>query len=159
MSDDAPALVPAKTRRASDNKIMQQYQQKLRTPEYVVNLARSCSVKAIKALSDILDDSSQPVVARIRSAEILLDRAYGKAPQAMVVATTNDAAKSGIHAIPILERIAQLRQARETPVAATTDLEASEIREVPLPGDQDISESTADAPLDCPDLTPENSPI
>lgn len=116
---------------------------RLGTPEYVINLSRSHSVRAIKVLSEILDDDKQPVVARIRCAELLLERGFGKAPQAMLLATADGESKSGIHALPIMERIAQLRQAKDAPI--TTDLEASEIQEIPM--------------LDCPDLTPEESPI
>jgi hypothetical protein len=122
------------------------YRKELGTPQHIVNLSRSFSVGAIKTLSDIMEDDSQPVVARIRCAEVLLERAYGRAPQAMVISSANDAAKSGIHALPILERIAQLRQAKELP--ATTDLEASDVQELPA-----TEES-------CPDLTSSDaSPI
>lgn len=135
------------------------YRKELGTPHHIVNLSRSFSMNAIKTLADIMEDDSQPVVARIRCAEVLLERAYGKAPQAMVIASTSDSSKSGIHALPILERIAQLRQAKDAPASVTTtDLEASEIQEIPA--SDEIEDGDDDADADCPDLTPSDaSPI
>ena len=45
-------------------------------------LAREQTAKAIKTLVDVMDNSDRDA-ARVRAAEILLDRAWGRAPQAM----------------------------------------------------------------------------
>lgn len=96
---------------------------------YIVELARRYTAKSIQTLGDTLVDDTAPVAVRIKCAEILLDRAYGKAPQAVLVAdAAGEAAKLGVHALPILERIRMLKEAKDGPV--TTDLEASELTEV-----------------------------
>lgn len=97
--------------------------------QYIVELARKYTARSIQTLGDTLVDETAPVAVRIKCAEILLDRAYGKAPQAVLVAdAAGEAAKLGVHALPILERIRMLKEAKDAPV--TTDLEASELTEV-----------------------------
>jgi hypothetical protein len=104
---------------------------------YIVELARKYTARSIQTLGDTLIDETAPIAVRIKCAEILLDRAYGKAPQAVLVGdATSDQHKLGIHALPILERIKMLKEAKDGPV--TTDLEASELTEVsstPVPAE------------------------
>jgi hypothetical protein len=52
-------------------------------------LAQQYGAKAIKALSEIMDDNLQPGGARVAAAKELLDRAYGKSPQPLDMGGTN----------------------------------------------------------------------
>lgn len=119
----------------SQRKVARAYQKELGTPQHIVNVSRSFSTVALKTLAEVMQDDKQPVVARVRCAEILLERGYGKAPQAVLIGDVSDAQKTGIHALSILDRIAQLREAKDGPV--TTDLEASEVTELPSLPDPD----------------------
>ena len=49
---------------------------------HLKELAREQTPKAIKTLIDVMEHSERDA-ARVRAAEILLDRAWGRAPQAM----------------------------------------------------------------------------
>ena len=116
-------------------------------PMSVVRAAREHSPKALSKLVELMnnDDGTVPVVIQLRAAEVLLERGYGKAPQAIVM-RDDTVRERGLHALPIADRILALKQAREMqggvssatsvssiPSAAshtTTDLEASEIRDV-----------------------------
>jgi len=52
-----------------------------KTPAELVELARGYSKEAIKTAGEILRDTMARPADRIRAAELLLDRGYGKAPQ------------------------------------------------------------------------------
>lgn len=109
---------------------------------HVVQLARRYTARSIEMLGETLEDDQQPIAVRIKCAELLLDRAYGKAPQAVLVADAgSDQNKLGVHALPILERIRLLKEAKNGPV--TTDLEASELTEVSQSPDQSLDQSPA----------------
>ena len=51
----------------------------------VVNAARTYGVESIKVLQEIMLDKKAMTLARVRSAEILLERGFGKAVQRVVV--------------------------------------------------------------------------
>lgn len=51
----------------------------------VRELARQYTDVAIKALTDIMQDEKSPPAARVSAATVLLDRAYGRAPQDLTV--------------------------------------------------------------------------
>lgn len=51
----------------------------------VRDLARQYTDTAIRALADIMQDEKAPPAARVSAASVLLDRAYGKAPQDLAV--------------------------------------------------------------------------
>ncbi len=119
----------------SQANVARAYRKELGTPQHIVNISRSYSTKALQTLAEVMQDDAQPVVARVRCAEILLERGYGKAPQAVLIGDVSDAQKTGIHALSILDRIAQLREAKDGPI--TTDLEASEVTELPSLSDPD----------------------
>jgi hypothetical protein len=46
----------------------------------VIELARAESVACIESLVRLRDDPKQPGIVRLKAAEVLLDRAWGKAP-------------------------------------------------------------------------------
>ena len=126
------------------------YRKHLGTPQYIVNLSRQYTSKAISTLADILEDDAQPVVARIKCAALLLERGYGKAPQAVLIADTTDQTRTGVHGLSVLDRIKALKEAKSAP--SVLDLEASEVRDV-----IEVAEGTPDEPP-LP-LSPEESPI
>lgn len=130
-----------------------------RDPQVIVNLAREHSTQAILMLESLMMGKSRqrasvvtkegivieidvavPPAVQLRAAEILLERGYGKTPQAIMVKTDEPLA-TGVHQIPIMERIAQLRAAQELGVQ-TTDLEASQVDEA----DEAIEINALEAP-------------
>lgn len=96
----------------------------------LVALARNYSRKAIDTMSRIMEDESTPPAVRIRAAEILLERGYGKAAQAVVVGNADGSPMVGPQMLSIAERIAALKKAKETK-DDTIDLEANSFVEVP----------------------------
>lgn len=74
-------------------------------------------------------DIEVPAAVQQRALEFIIERAYGKAPQAILLETGATDLKFGPNAIPIMERIAALQEARQLQ-GATTDLEASEQKDV-----------------------------
>lgn len=53
-------------------------------------LATSHSVEALETCIEIMKDKKKQAKDRIKAAEIIIDRAYGKAPQAIVGGDEND---------------------------------------------------------------------
>ena len=49
-------------------------------------LARQLTAQALNALAEIMEDSGTPAAARISAAKELLDRGWGKAPAALIMA-------------------------------------------------------------------------
>jgi hypothetical protein len=116
-----------------------------RDPHQIVALARKHTVSALLVLVKLMNgeggkakvmnkdgfleeiDVQVPPQVRARCAEIVLERGYGKSPQAILV-KDDTSIPGGIHAIPIMERIALIAQARSE-LGQTTDLEASELDE------------------------------
>ena len=60
---------------------------------YVASLARECTDKAVKLLVDVVNDTTQKMADRIRAAETLLDRGWGKAPQEIKLGNADDESK------------------------------------------------------------------
>lgn len=50
---------------------------------HVPEIARQHSPRAIEVLAKIMDDESAPHSARVRAAEVILDRGFGKAVQSI----------------------------------------------------------------------------
>lgn len=59
---------------------------------HVRDLARTHTEEAIKALADIMRDPSEKGAARVRAAEALLDRAWGRAPSITAIELTGEGA-------------------------------------------------------------------
>lgn len=103
-------------------------------PMAIINKARTYTVAAVEKLVNLMNgelpDGSEgmvPPAVQLRAAELLIERGYGKAPQAIMLKDDTAGPNVGsIHAIPILERIAQLQAARDAQ-GTVTDLEASEL--------------------------------
>ena len=105
-------------------------------PMLVVLKAREHTVDAIMKLVDLMngklpdsndgDPQGVPPAVQLRAAELLIERGYGKAPQAILLRDDTGSNSSSVHAIPIMERIAQLKAARDAQ-GSVTDLEASEL--------------------------------
>ena len=114
--------------------------------QQLVTLARAHTLQALHRIIDLMNgkggkmkvlnsdgiqveiDVEVPAAVQARCAEIILDRGYGKAPQALLV-STDEGKLLGAQALPIAERILAIKAARERQ-GETTDLEASEITEV-----------------------------
>lgn len=114
-----------------------------RDPAQIIRLARSHTVMAVSVLEKLMMGKSTqkttvfnragepmkvdvpvPPAVQLRAAEILLERGYGKSPQAIMVSVDDDLKTRGAQAVPIMERIAMLRAAGAQ--SEVTDLEASE---------------------------------
>lgn len=103
-------------------------------PMMVVFKAREYTVDAIKVLVGLmrgelpegsLNTQGVPPAVQLRAAEVLIERGYGKSPQAILLKDDTGSNATSVHAIPILERIAQIK-ATQAALGQTTDLEASE---------------------------------
>jgi hypothetical protein len=95
-------------------------------PLEIVNLARTYAPEAIQRLLTVMQGEDTPPAVVVKCAEVILDRAYGKAPQAVLVGDANSQLQSGMTSIPVLERVAAILEARNV-TSSTRDLEASEI--------------------------------
>ena len=96
-----------------------------RNPELLVKLAREQTQEALRTLINIMADLEQPGAVRVRAAELLLERGWGKTPQQIVLHDADGAI--GMAAIPLMERIAAIKAARSG--GETIELEASELTE------------------------------
>jgi len=102
-------------------------------PMILVFKAREYTTAAIEKLNSLMNgempDGSEgmvPAAVQLRAAEVLIERGYGKAPQAIMLKDDTSSNALSVHAVPILERIAQLKAARDAQ-GTVTDLEASEL--------------------------------
>lgn len=95
------------------------------TPFRLVALAREHSSRALNILVELMEDPEMPPPVRLRAAEVLLDRGWGKAAQSIAV-DVKDSTPSGVLGLSIMERVAQLKAAAANP--GTVELEPSEAR-------------------------------
>jgi len=95
-------------------------------PIEIVNLARNYAPRAIAKLFAVMQEEGTPPAVVVKCAEVILDRAYGKAPQAVLVGDATASQQAGMTSIPILDRVAAILEARNI-TNSTRDLEASEI--------------------------------
>ena len=139
-----------------------QQRKRLGSPEQVIKLARGYTTQAIRKLAELMEgkagtirvlvpgsdgrtvevDVEVTAAVQCKAAEILLDRAWGKAPQAVLIGSDNPDGNYGPTMLSIMDRILAIRQAR-VQAGQTTDLEASEQREV-----LDVETSPAGDPRD-----------
>jgi hypothetical protein len=117
----------------------------------LVEAARSYSVAAVKFLAGALEDPDLPPAVRLRAAEILLDRGWGKAAQSVSV-EVRDANPGGVLAMSIMERVAQLKAAASIP--GTVELEPSDARVIT--DEDDGLDHLAAKPVE--PITPSDSP-
>lgn len=114
-------------------------------PHRIVALARLHTTAAVQKLVDLMQgkagtmkvmtkegvvvevDIEVPAATQARCAELIIERGYGKAPQAILLGTDDDKVPLGLAAIPIAERILMLKAAQDEKMQ-TRDLEASEQR-------------------------------
>ena len=122
---------PPKLALASRDEVPTRYKSAV-TMTALISLARKYSTQAIVVLQTVMQDDKQPAAVRVRAAELLLERGYGKAPQAVMVGNADGQPLVGPQALSIAERIAHLKVAEEQKVedAKTVELEASAVTEV-----------------------------
>lgn len=97
-----------------------------RDPLVIVNLARTHTINAVKTMVALMMDKEQAGTVRLRAAEILIERGYGKSPVALYI-SANDGDKAGVHGQSILDRVQGILAAREMD-GDTIDLEASQMQ-------------------------------
>ncbi len=102
----------------------------------------------VPGTSEVVEvDVEVPASVQQRALEFIIERGWGKAPQAILIEDNSAAQKFGVNAIPIMERIEALREAR-TLQGATTDLEASEQQEIEDTPEAELVTTTSDNPQD-----------
>ncbi|SEE72603.1 hypothetical protein SAMN05444161_6879 [Rhizobiales bacterium GAS191] len=72
-------------------------------PEDVKELARGLSVEALQTLAEVMRDKRQSGAARISAAAVILDRAWGKAPQPVTTQARNIEDYSDAELVAIIE--------------------------------------------------------
>ena len=76
----------------------------------VRDLARSCTQAAVETLLEIMTNPKAPAAARVAAAVAVLDRGWGRPPQAVAVAVEAD---SGRAYEAILQQVERFEQDRE----------------------------------------------
>lgn len=76
----------------------------------VRDLARSCTEAAVRTLLEIMTNSKAPAAARVAAAVAVLDRGWGRPPQAVAVAVETD--ERGAYA-SMLQEVERLERAKE----------------------------------------------
>lgn len=100
------------------------------SPTKLIAIARTHSSRAIEVLAEVMQDEVQPPAVRIRAAELLLERGYGKTAQAVLVSTNDGNNLVGPHSLSIAEKIAALKEASQKSKDAPIDLEPSAAIEI-----------------------------
>lgn len=96
-----------------------------RDPQQIINLARQYTVDSVRMLVKLMKDEKQPGAVRAKCAEIIIERGYGKAAQAITI-EDNSLLGAGAQALSIAEKIVALRMAQDR--GATIDLENSQLK-------------------------------
>lgn len=95
----------------------------------IVELANGNAGKPVRVLNKdgvvVEIDVEVPASVQLKACEIIIERGYGKAPQAIMLGQDGTLGEAGVHLLPIAERILAIKAAREQR-GNTTDLEASE---------------------------------
>lgn len=99
-----------------------------RDPGAIIRLARVYSTRAVACLVKLMEEDGTPPAVRVRAAEIIIERAYGKAAMAVLVGTDSGSAVTG-REMSIAEKIVALKLAQERG-GETVELEGSQAREV-----------------------------
>lgn len=119
------AKSPAHRRQMQVSRTHQEILKKFHTPKELVDIARKYTIEALMGIVDIAN-SEAPAAVRLRAWEIVLERGYGKAPQAILIG--QDASlPEGVHAMSVVDRILALRAAKDRQ-GQTLDLEVSSFR-------------------------------
>jgi len=100
------------------------------SPTKLIAIARVHSSRAVEVLAEIMEDDVQPPAVRIKAAELLLERGYGKTAQAVLVSTNDGNTLVGPHSLSIAEKIAALKEASQKSKDAPIDLEPSAAIEI-----------------------------
>lgn len=110
--------------------LRKKYQRFNGTPAHLVSLARKHTQVALQQIIKIMMSKKSPPAVKLRAAEILIERGYGKAPQAVLI-KQDDGPPQGIGAIPLAVRIESLRNAILNTGDEPLELEASQVSEAP----------------------------
>ncbi len=102
-----------------------------RNPAAIVELARKHSSRAVAILAEIMEDKEAPPAVRVKAAEVIIERGYGKAPLAVTIDEKNSSDNGGVSGriLSIAERILMLKMAQEQR-GETLDLEMSQAQPV-----------------------------
>ena len=87
-------------------------QRTVKMPSQMRDLCRCQTKRAIKTLSDLMEDIEQPGNVRVTAANTLLDRAWGKAAQSIEVEVTKRTFVDVLRRAAVLEAEDQAAQAR-----------------------------------------------
>ena len=125
-----PQEVIALARKHTKSSIQKLYDLMMNMPHAILH-PRTGEVMRNPDGTPLIVQAEVPPAVQMRCAEILLERGYGKTPQAVLVGS-DGSIPEGMLTIPLAQRIAAIQQKREEAMTAgvTVDLEASEQREV-----------------------------
>ena len=101
---------------------------KRQDPRELVRLAQHYTKAALKTIVGIMENEELPAAVRLRAAELVLERGYGKAAQAILVGQ-DGTLPEGSQMIPLVDRIIALRQAKDLGAGTDIELLPSEARE------------------------------
>lgn len=106
---------------------------RLKDPKALIQLARTHTEEALNTIIILMQSEGSPPAVRMRCAEILIERGYGKAPQAILI---QDERPEVDGRVPLMDRVAALRAATLVE-GVVIELEASQLKlvsEEPVPG-------------------------
>jgi hypothetical protein len=92
--------------------------------EDVVVLARSHSARAIQCLAALLDNTRIDSRSRVKAAEILLERAWGKAPASLSIVGAQIQQYSDLQLEEMAAEILERRRLKAASIEASTALES-----------------------------------
>lgn len=157
-----PAYGNISSKRRAERRFISGQHRRVHQPDLrvVVELAQSYSIRAVHRLAQLMEGSAGkmkvqnpatgdieevevpvPPAVQVRAAEALLERGWGKAPQAIVVKPGDAPPSESLLQLTILERIAHLRAAMNDS-AQVVDLEAADHLQLAEP-------ATGEDPRDC----------
>lgn len=123
-------------------------------PRALVDLARLHTSNAIRIIAELMEGKGGvtkvlgedgklveipvevPAAVRLKAAELLIERGYGKAPQSITIDQTTHLSVGERH-LSIAEKIIAIKAAALT-AGNTTDLEAGAVTELPAPEGREI---------------------
>lgn len=107
-------------------------------PHVLVTLARKHTSSAMATIIKLMEDPLNPPAVRLRAAEIVIERGYGKAAQSILIEDKSTLGV-GAQAMTIAERIVALKMAQERG-GQTVELENSSVRQLPAPIEAELVE-------------------
>jgi hypothetical protein len=142
---DIPNLPPLST--ADKKRLASQRSRFANTnPQTIVALGRKYSIRAVQILAAIMESPDSPPAVRVKAAEVIIERGYGKAPLAVTIDDKTPGGEVNGRILSIAEKILMLKMAQDQR-GETVDLENSQLRLVgPEPVQGEVQPAVEAAP-------------